>query len=147
MKTPEEYIQSLPEDRKASIQELRAVINDNIPDGFEETITYGMIGWVVPHSLYPAGYHVTPELPLPFISIASQKNHIALYHMGVYTDDQLLNWFTDEYPKYIKTKLNMGKSCIRFNPKKKLPLQLIGELCGKMNVKDWIEQYEDKIKN
>ncbi len=145
MKTSEEYIQSLPEDRKVIIQELRTAINDNIPDGFEETITYGMIGWVVPHSLYPAGYHVSPELPLPFISIASQKNHIALYHMGIYSDDKLLNWFTDEYPKYIKTKLNMGKSCIRFNPKKELPLQLIGELCSKITVDQWINIYERQI--
>lgn len=146
MNTPEAYIKSLPEDRKAIIQELRNVINKNIPDGFEETITYGMIGWVVPHSLYPAGYHVTPELPLPFISIASQKNHIALYHMGVYSDDKLLNWFSDEYPKYIKTKLNMGKSCIRFNPKKELPLKLIGKLCTKITVDQWISIYERQIK-
>jgi hypothetical protein len=97
---------------------------------------------VVPHSLYPAGYHCNPEQPLPFISIASQKNFIALYHMGIYADKKLLEWFTKEYPKHSQTKLDMGKSCIRFKKPEQIPFQLIGELVSKMTPKDWIATYE-----
>lgn len=145
MKTPQDYIDQLPDDRKKLVTELRQVILKNLPKGFKETISYGMIGYVVPHEKYPKGYHVDPKLPLPFLNVASQKHFIALYHTGIYNDEELLAWFKVEYPKYIKTKLNMGKSCIRFNPNKPLPLELIGELCQKMSLERWIQLYEERL--
>lgn len=144
--TPQEYIDQLPEERKEAIEHLRKVILENLPEGFEETISYGMIGYVVPHSIYPGGYHVDPKLPLPFMNLASQKSHIAVYHSGVYSDEQLSNWFQEEYSKRVKTKLNMGKSCIRFKKPAHIPYDLIGELAGKITVQEWIEMYEDNIK-
>ncbi|WP_297797838.1 DUF1801 domain-containing protein [uncultured Eudoraea sp.] len=145
-KSPAEYISELPEDRKQPILKLRETILGNLPEGFEEEMSYGMIGYVVPHSLYPAGYHVNPELPLPFINIASQKNFIALYHMGIYSNKALLDWFVSEYPKHVKTKLDMGKSCIRFKNSKHIPYSLIGELASKMSVEQWISIYEQAWK-
>jgi len=109
-------------------------------------MSYGMIGYVVPHSIYPEGYHCDTKLPLPFLSIASQKNFVAVYHMGIYADPELLNWFVGEYPKYCKRKLDMGKSCIRFKKLEEFPYQLIGELCAKMSAERWIEIYESNIK-
>ena len=126
--TPQEYIDSLPEDRKNAMTELRKIILANLPKGFKEGMGYGMLGYVVPHSLYPAGYHCDPKLPLPFMSVASQKNFIAVYHMGVYADQKLLKWFTDEFTKHSKTKLDMGKSCIRFKKPEQIPFKLMGEL-------------------
>jgi uncharacterized protein YdhG (YjbR/CyaY superfamily) len=143
--TPDEYIATLPKERQQIIQDLRQTILKNLPEAYKETISYGMIGYVVPHEVYPKGYHVNPELPLPFINIASQKNFVALYHSGIYSDEAISNWFKTEYPKHCKTKLNMGKSCIRFNPKKPLPLALIGELCQKISVERWIQLYETKL--
>lgn len=140
------YVEQLPEDRQVAINKLRKVIMDNLPDGFSETISYGMIGFVVPHSLYPAGYHCTPSEPLPFISLASQKNFISLYHMGIYAKPELLQWFTEEYPKHSKTKLDMGKSCIRFKKPEQIPYELIAELCTKMTPQEWIEIYERNYK-
>ena len=140
--TPKEYIAELPEDRKQAIMKLRDSILKNLPEGFEEEMSYGMIGYVVPHSKYPAGYHVNPELPLPFINIASQKNFIALYHMGIYSDKGLFNWFVSEYPKHVKTKLDMGKSCIRFKNLEHIPYSLIGELVAKVTTEQWISIYE-----
>lgn len=145
--TIQEYIDNLPEDRKEAINKLRKVILENLPKGFVETMSYGMIGYVVPNSLYPAGYHCDPKLPLPFMNIASQKNFIAIYHMGIYADEKLLNWFTEEYPKYSKTKLDMGKSCIRFKKINDIPYQLIGELAAKLSPQKWIELYEKNLKN
>ena len=144
--TPDEYIDSLPEDRKVAMSELRKVIIKNIPKGFHEEMSYGMIGYVVPHSIYPAGYHCTPKLPLPFLSIASQKNFIAVYNMGMYADEKLLNWFVSEFPKHTTAKLDMGKSCIRFKKPEQIPYKLIGELASKMTVKDWIAIYEKNYK-
>jgi uncharacterized protein YdhG (YjbR/CyaY superfamily) len=144
--TPQEYIDSLPEDRKKAISELRKVIRKNIPKGFAEVMSYGSLGYVVPHSLYPAGYHCDPKLPLPFIGIASQKNFIAVYHMGIYSDPKLLDWFTREYPKHTQAKLDMGKSCIRFKKPESIPYALIGELAGKMTPRDWITMYEKQFK-
>jgi uncharacterized protein YdhG (YjbR/CyaY superfamily) len=144
--TPDQYIDELPEERISAMKQLRKTILDNIPEGFEETMSYGMIGYVVPHSTYPDGYHCSPELPLPFLNIASQKNFIALYHMGIYSDEKLLNWFTSEYPKYVKTKLDMGKSCIRFKKPDQIPFELIAELIQKMSVQDWIDRYESAVK-
>ena len=146
-KNPDDYINKVPEERTEAMKKLRKVIKDNLPEGFQETMSYGMIGYVVPHSIYPDGYHVTQELPLPFINIASQKSHIAVYHSGIYADDKLMEWFTNEYPKYVKTKLNMGKSCIRFRNPDHIPFELIGELAGKMTVEEWIKLYEKNRKS
>ena len=142
----DDYITKLPEDRQEPMKKLRAAIEANIPDGFEQGMSYGMPGWVVPHSLYPKGYHVKPEEPLPFISIASQKNFIAFYHMGVYADEKLHKWFTSEYPKHSDRKLDMGKSCIRFKKIEEIPFELLGELVSKMTADEWIARYEANIK-
>ena len=144
--TPEEYVEKLPEERKEVIQKIRTTVNKVLPKGFKETVGYGMIGWVVPHSIYPSGYHCDPKQPLPFMGVASQKNHIGFYHMGIYADEQLLNWFTENYPKHCKTKLDMGKSCIRFKKTENIPFELISQLVAKMTVEDWIKLYESKLK-
>ncbi|MBW1298482.1 DUF1801 domain-containing protein [Aquimarina litoralis] len=144
--SPEEYIEVIPEERKEIMQTLRKVILDNLPDGFSEVMSYGMIGYVVPHELYPNGYHCDPKLPLPFMNIASQKNFIAVYHSGIYADQNLMKWFVEEYPKYVTTKLDMGKSCIRFKKIDKIPMKLIGELASKMTPKQWIDLYETNLK-
>ena len=141
-----DYINLLESDRKKNVTQLINVIEQNIPKGFEKVMNYGMPSFVVPHSIYPKGYHVTPDLPLPFIGIASQKNHIGFYHMGLYADSKLLDWFISEYPKYCKLKLDMGKSCIRFKNISEIPYELIGILSSKMTVKDWIDIYEENIK-
>ncbi|MGH1433241.1 MAG: DUF1801 domain-containing protein [Lewinella sp.] len=144
--SPDNYIEQLPEDRQAPMQKLRAIINDNLPAGFEEAMNYGMIGYVVPHSAYPAGYHCDTKLPLPFMNIASQKNFIALYHMGIYANPTLMEWFVAEYPKHNKRKLDMGKSCIRFKKVEEIPYDLITELVQKMTMQEWIELYEANYK-
>lgn len=141
-----DYIARLPEDRKAAINRLRQTFSKHLPKGFEETISYGMIGFVVPKSIYPKGYHCKPEEPLPFISIASQKNFIAVYHMGLYADAGLLQWFVEEYPKQCTAKLDMGKSCIRFKKPDAIPYELLGQLATKMTVKDWVTLYETNLK-
>ena len=142
----ESYINSLPEDRKEPINNIIRAVEENIPTGYAKIMNYGMPSFVVPHSVYPSGYHVTPDLPLPFIGVASQKNHIGFYHMGLYVDSKLLDWFILEYPKYCKLKLDMGKSCIRFKKNNEIPYELIGTLSTKMAVKDWIKIYEKNIK-
>jgi len=144
--TPQKYLDTLPEDRKKVMEELRKVILKNLPKGFVEEMNYGTIGYVVPHSLYPDGYHCDPKMPLPFMNIASQKNFVAVYHMGVYSDKKILDWFTKEYAKHSKTKLDMGKSCIRFKKLDQIPYKLIGELASKITPKDWINAYESHIK-
>jgi uncharacterized protein YdhG (YjbR/CyaY superfamily) len=144
--TPDQYIDQLPDKRKYAIRELRKQILANLPKGFKEVVNYGMIGYVIPHSLYPKGYHADPKQPLPFINIASQKNHIALYHMGIYANQGLMDWFVSEFSKYSKTKLDKGKSCIRFNNVEQIPYELIGELAGKMSVENWITIYESNHK-
>lgn len=144
--TVEEYINELPSDRRAIVNELREVILSSLPTGFEETMSYGMIGYVVPLTIFPDGYHCNPNLPLPFINLASQKNFIALYHMGIYSSTELMEWFTDAYSKSVKGKLDMGKSCIRFKKIDQIPVHLIGELCKKMTVQDWITLYQNSIK-
>jgi uncharacterized protein YdhG (YjbR/CyaY superfamily) len=141
-KTVKEYFDQLPGDRKKAMTELRKAIKKNIPKGFKEEMNYGMVGYVVPHSLYPAGYHCNPELPLPFLGIASQKNFVAVYHMGIYSDPKLLKWFTTEFKKHSKARLDMGKSCIRFKKPDEIPFPLIGELVSKMTPQDWIEKYD-----
>lgn len=141
-----EYLQNIPEEKKEAMESLRKAILDNLADGFVEEMSYGMIGYVVPHTIYPDGYHCNPSLPLPFISIACQKNFIALYHMGIYADNKLLEWWKKEYSNYSKLKLDMGKSCIRFKKIDQIPYDLIGKLCQKMSVNDWIKLYENNIK-
>jgi len=145
--SPEEYINQLPTDRQEIIQKLRQTILKNLPKGFEEVMIYNMIGYVVPKSIYPSGYHCDPKLPLPFINIASQKNFIALYHMGIYADENLLNWFQTSYKSQCKTKLDMGKSCIRFKKLNDIPCELIGELVSKISAQQWIDIYEKNFKN
>lgn len=140
--TPLEYIESLPEERKEAILKIREAIFQNLPKGFEEVMNYGMLGYVVPHEIYPNGYHCDPKLPLPLMALASQKNNISFYHMGIYADKQLLDWFVSEYPKHVKSKLDMGKSCIRFKKMNEIPIALIGELVGKLTPEKWIELYE-----
>lgn len=143
---PEEYIAQIPEDRIPYFEQLRQTILNTIPEGFEEQMSYGMIGYVVPKSIYPNGYHCDTNLPLPFANIASQKNFIALYHSGIYADKDILDWFVSEYPKHCKRKLDMGKSCIRFKKPEEIPFELIAELMQKLTVKDWIVLYEKNIK-
>lgn len=140
------YMKELPEDRVAAVKKLRKTIKDNLPDGFKEGMGYGMPAYYVPHSLYPDGYHCDPKLPLPFINFASQKNFVALYHMGIYADPKLLAWFEKEWPKHVKTKLDMGKSCIRFKKVENIPFDLIAQLCQKMTPEAWIKLYEKKVK-
>lgn len=144
--TVENYIEQLPEDRKAAMQALRKIFSENLPQGFQECMSYGMIGYVVPHSIYPAGYHCDTKLPLPFLNLASQKSHIAVYHMGIYADPELLNWFQSAYAAEVKGKLDMGKSCIRFKKPELIPYGLFAELASKMSVQDWISLYEKNYK-
>ena len=145
-KTPDQYITELPEDRKEVMLKLRDVTLKNLPKGFEEQMSYGMLGYVVPHSIYPNGYHCNTKDPLPFFAIASQKNSINIYHMMVYADKNLHDWFSAEYPKHCKSRLDMGKSCIRFKKMNDIPFDLIGELLSKITVEQWIEQYESAFR-
>lgn len=145
-KTIDEYFNSLPEERKSPMQKLRNTILDNIPPGFSEQMSYGMVGYVVPHTSYPTGYHCDPKLPLPFVNLASQKNFIAVYHMGMYADKNILDWFTSEFPKYSSAKLDMGKSCLRFKKPEQIPYELIGQLMKKMSVNEWIDTYENAFR-
>ncbi len=145
--TPDEMINNAPEERREALTKLRNTILDNLPEGFRECINYGMVGYVVPHSLYPPGYHCDPKLPLPFLSFASQKNFIALYHMGLYADPELLDWFVSEYQQVSKTKLDMGKSCVRFKKPDQIPFDLIGKLVSKVKPEEWIALYEKNLKS
>lgn len=147
-KTPEEYIKKIEDDKKReAITKLREVILKNLPKGFSEGTGYGMMGYVVPHSIFPKGYHCDTTQPLPFAGIAAQKNFIAFYHMGIYAMPDVLKWFVDEYPKHTDAKLDMGKSCVRFKNPDKIPYKLIGELMKKITVKQWITVYEENIAN
>ncbi|TDE00311.1 DUF1801 domain-containing protein [Flavobacterium sandaracinum] len=145
-KSIEAYLEEIPEERKIAFTKLRETILENIPNGFVEQMSYGMIGYVVPHSIYPNSYHCNSKLPLPFIALASQKNCIVLYHMGIYANDSLLNWFINEYPKHSTQKLDMGKSCIRFKKMNQIPFELIAELAQKISVQEWISCYESSLK-
>lgn len=146
VKNVDEYIKAIPEDRQAAFTRLRAAIIENLPDGFVETISYKMPSYVVPHSIYPDGYHCKPETPLPFISIASQKHFIGFYHMGIYADPELLDWFQAAYADLNIGKLDMGKSCIRLKNPEKIPFDLLGELVSRISVEDWIKTYERELK-
>lgn len=144
--TVEEILTNLPEDRVEPFNKLHKTIVKNLPKGFEAAISYGGLGYVIPHTLYPDGYHCKPSEPLPFAGLASQKGSINFYHMGIYSDPQLLEWFVNEYPKHSKQKLDMGKSCIRFKKLNDIPYDLIGELMTKMSAQDWIDKYESAYK-
>ena len=144
--TPEQYLAELPDDRRIIMEKLRGVVSKKLPKGFNEVMSYGMLGYVVPHEIYPNGYHCTPELPLPFFNIASQKNSINIYHMALYGDKQLYDWFVTEYPKHCKSKLDMGKSCVRFKKLDDIPFDLIGELLSRITVEDWIKMYEKMLR-
>lgn len=144
--TPEQYLKELPADRKQPMIELRNAILKNLPKGFKEVISYGMLGYVVPHEIYPDGYHCNPKLPLAFMNLGSQKNFIVLHHLGIYMNPDLLKWFTAEYPKHTKVKLDMGKGCIRFKNPEDIPYKLIGDLVKKVSVKDYITGYEKNLK-
>ena len=144
--TVEEILANVPDDRLEAFNKLHSVIVENLPEGFEAAISYGGLGYVVPHSIYPNGYHCKPIEPLPFAAIASQKNSINFYHMGIYSDQKLLDWFVSEFPKHTKQKLDMGKSCIRFKKFNDIPYELIGELMKKMSVQDWVSIYENQLK-
>jgi uncharacterized protein YdhG (YjbR/CyaY superfamily) len=141
--TPQEYIDSLPDDRKKAMNELRKAIKKGIDKQFSEGMGYGMIGYCVPHKIYPAGYHCDPKQALPYMMLASQKNCISVHHMGIYASKKLLDWFIKEYPKHTKAKLDMGKGCIRFKKMDDIPYKLIGELAGKLSAKEWIASYEE----
>lgn len=141
--TVDAYMKELPADRLEAMTKLRKVIKKNIPKGFQECMNYGMIGFVVPHKIYAEGYHCDPSMPLPFMNIASQKNNISVYHMGIYADQKILKWFEGEYKKLNIGKLDMGKSCIRFKNMDKIPYDLIGQLAAKMTVEDWVGRYEE----
>jgi len=145
--TIEEYFEKIPEERKSVLTKLWETIRENIPEGFTEELGYGMPGFVVPHSIYPDGYHCDPKQALPFINVASQKNFIGFYHMGLYSNPDLMKWFTDNYPKHSTAKLDMGKSCIRFKKMDQIPYDLLGQLVSKVTVKEWIRFYESAIKN
>jgi uncharacterized protein YdhG (YjbR/CyaY superfamily) len=144
--SPEDYINQVPEERQDALKKLREIIKDNLPEGFEEGIQYKMIGYYVPHSVYPDGYHCDPKTPLPFMSFASQKNSVNLYHSGIYAKKELHDWFVNEYPKHCKRKLDMGKSCIRFKKMDDIPFELIAELTRKMTCDEWIDIYETALK-
>lgn len=143
---PQEYLDALPFECKTQFTELRNAIRAAMPNGFEECISYGMIGYVVPHRLYPSGYHCNPELPLPFVSLANQKNFFGFYHMGLYADASLMAWFKEEYAQWGLQKLDMGKSCVRFKKNGALPLELLTELLRRITVEDWVQLYEKNLK-
>lgn len=136
------FLNSVPEERRDIVNKLHKVIESSLPSGFDVHASNGMLNYVVPLSRYPKGYHATKGGPLPFISIASQKNHIALYHMGLYGNPELMQWFEEAYTQHSSNKLDMGKSCIRFKHLEQIPFDLIGELCQKMDVDEYIAQYE-----
>ena len=142
----DQYMQELPVERREAMQKLREVILKNLPKGFVEEMGYGMMGYSVPHSIYPDGYHCDPKQALPFFALASQKNFIALYHMGICANPQIYQWFVEEYPKHSKAKLDMGKSCVRFKKMDQIPFKLLGELMTKVSVQEWIETYETNYK-
>ncbi|MCH9810329.1 DUF1801 domain-containing protein [Schleiferiaceae bacterium] len=145
-RTIAEYVKQIPEDRQQVFEKLLSILRENLPPGFEECLSYGMPAFSVPHSLYPKGYHVSPKVALPFISIASQKNFIAFYHMGLYATPELNSWWQEEYPKYSKRKLDMGKSCVRFKKMDDIPFELIQELAQKVSPEEWIATYEKQLK-
>ena len=146
MQTNEDHLKTVEIDKRPTFTKLYQTIKNNIPAGFVEELTYKMIGFVVPKSVYPSGYDCNSKLPLPFINLAANKNYISLHHLGLYFDASLLDWFQSEYPKYCNTKLDMGKGCIRFKKMDDIPFDLISELIQKSTVEKWITIYENHVK-
>lgn len=143
-KTVKEYLASLPEDRRAAIAAVREVILNHLPKGYEEGMQYGMIGYYVPHSVFPAGYHCDPKQPLPFASLAAQKNHMALYLMCIYGDAKLRRWFESACEGSGK-KLDMGQCCVRFKKLEDLPLDVVGKTIARVPVADYVARYEQTL--
>lgn len=139
-----EYLAELPEDRRKAIKIVRDVILKNLPKGYEEILQNGAIGYVVPHSIYPAGYHCDPKQPLPYVGLASQKNHMAIYMMCIYSDPDQEKWFRDAWTK-TGLKLDMGKSCVRFKKIEDVPLDVVGKAIKRVPVKKFIDFYEKII--
>ena len=144
--SPEDYISQVPEERQDTLKKLRKVIKDNLPKGFEEGIQYKMIGYYVPHSVYPDGYHCDPKLPLPCASIANQKNFIAFYHMAISANKELNDWFVAEYPKHSKFNSDMGQSCVRLTTVVDIPYELIDQVMQKLTYENWVNLYDKNIK-
>lgn len=144
-KTVEQYLDALPEDRREAIAAVRRVVLKNLPKGYEEGMQYGMIGYFVPHSLYPAGYHCDASQPVPFASIASQKNHMAIYMMCIYSDPAHLEWFVDAWKKS-GNRLDMGKGCVRFRKLENVPLDVVGQAIRRVPVKNFLEHYESTLR-
>jgi hypothetical protein len=142
--TVEEYLQGLPADRRTAISAVRQVILANLPKGYVECMSYGMIGYVVPHRLYSAGYHCDPRLPLPYANLGSQKNHMALHVMIIYGDPATEQWFRKAWQAAGK-KLDMGKCCVRFKKLEDVPLDVIGQVIARVPVKDYIARVENVI--
>ena len=140
----DEYVASLPEDRREAISALRKVILKNLPKGYEEGMQWGMPSCFVPLSAYPAGYNCQPDQPLPFVGFASQKNHMAFYGFCIYMDEELKNRFVADWKKSGK-KLDMGKSCVRFKKLEDVPLKVIGDAVKRVPMKKYIKQYEDQL--
>jgi len=140
-KTVEEYLTGLPPDRREAISAVRKVILDNLPKGYQECMSYGMIGYVVPHSIYPKGYHCDPKLPLPFVNLGSQKNHMALYLMNLYGQPKNEQWFRKAWEGAGK-KLDMGKACVRFKRLEDVPLEVVGQAVARTPVADYIARIE-----
>ncbi|HYO65007.1 MAG TPA: DUF1801 domain-containing protein [Archangium sp.] len=143
--TVDQYLASLPADRRAAVSAVRKAILANLDKDYEEGIQYGMIGYYVPHKVFPAGYHVDPKQPLPFAALASQKNHMAVYLMGIYGEPRQEKWFREAWAKTGR-KLDMGKSCVRFKKLEDVALDVLGEAIRRAPAKAYIQQYESVIR-
>lgn len=144
--TISEYLAGIPRERLPYFERLRESIKRGLPEGFVEQISSGMIGYVVPHSIYPAGYHCNPKDPLPYMNIASKKTGFSLYHLAIYGNKELYDWFMEGYSKIAKHKIDSGAGCVRFKYLEEIPFDLISELAAKMSVREWIEFYESTYK-
>lgn len=142
--TVDEYLAELPEDRRQAISTVRDEILKNLPQGYEEQMIYGMIGYVVPFSLWPAGYHCDPKLPLTYAALASQKQHMAVYLMNIYMTNDSESWFISEYKKTGK-RMDIGKSCVRFKKLEHLPVELIGQAIARTSVQDYLDIYQQNL--
>lgn len=143
----EQYLAELTDDRRELVGAVRDVVNGHLPDGYQEAMQYGMIGWSVPHALYPAGYHTDPKQPLPFAALASQKSKVSLYLMALYIGADVaaespdVTWFQEAWRATGK-KLDMGKSCVRFSRLDQVPLEVVGQAIARIPVQDYIARYE-----
>ncbi len=143
--TPAQYLAALPAPQRAAVAKLKRLLDEHLPKGFEGTVGYGMLAWVVPHELFPAGYHCDPSLPLPFINVAARAHGLSLYHMGLY-DGPLLEWLRDQWPKHTAQKLDLGKCCLRLKDLDDVPWDLLAELATKMTPAQWIDRYRTNVR-